>query len=77
MGVIDGGIVGVGYTCGCEQRLDTTEKKFCENHSYGAYSCWCYNIGGNLIRCTRHIVLPFVWVVLVALGALIAYNVVF
>jgi len=57
MGIVDGGIVGCGYVCGCSQRLDTGEMKFCDNPKHTARSCGCYNIGGNPVTCTKHTVL--------------------
>jgi len=57
MGIVDGGIVGCSYVCGCSQRLDISEMKFCDKPTHKAYSCGCYNIGGNLVTCTKHIVL--------------------
>ena len=57
MGIVDGGMVGCGYVCGCSRRWDTGEMKFCDYPKHKAYSCGCYNIGGNPVTCTKHTVL--------------------
>ena len=73
MGVVDGGIVGCGYACGCEQRLDTGKMKFCDNPKHKVHSCGCYNIGGNPVICTKHMVLYILggvaFVALIYIGA--------
>jgi len=77
MGMVDGGIEGVGYTCGCEERLDTSEKQFCTNTDHKAYPCGCYNIGENLVECTRHIIKPIVISVALFFLGLIGYSLLF
>jgi len=57
MAIIDSGIVGCGYVCGCSQRLDTGKLEFCDNQKHTMYSCGCYNIGGNSMTCRKHMVL--------------------
>jgi len=67
MGAIGGGIVGCGYVCGCSQRLDTGEMKFCDNPKHTARSCGCYNIGGNPVTCTKHMILYTLGIVAVVI----------
>ena len=77
MSMIDGGIVGCGYVCGCEQRLDTVEKKFCDNPKHKAYSCGCYNIGGNPVTCTKHIALYTFGILAIVILGYIGITIVF
>lgn len=77
MGITDHGIVGCGYGCGCSQSFDTGEKNFCNNPKHIAKRCGCYNLGGNIINCTRHLILYYmvtpVVVLLLGTSALAAF----
>lgn len=53
MGMVDGGIGGGGYSCGCWS-FAGGGMRFCENPSHKLYPCGCYNIGGNNVRCGKH-----------------------
>ena len=69
--MIDGGIVGVGYVCGCESEFHEELKrwvpKFCSNTEHRAYPCGCYNIAGDAVTCIRHLLLRFAAIAAAAL----------
>ena len=62
------GGAGAGYVCGCYENYVTGEKTYCKNPTHILHKCGCYNIGGNVVRCTKHIIFLLIATVLIGLG---------